>query len=56
MQLAKSSMVFPVAARIFAMLSVDGQRGCPNLLHLFDRLKVVGSRPLCLASPEHVSF
>ena len=50
--LKKSWGVAPVAAIIFAMLLVDGQRGCSYLEIRLLLLKVVGSNPLRLASPE----
>lgn len=47
-------MLQPVALKIFAMLPVDGQRGCPYLEYRLDLLNVVGSKPLYFARPEHV--
>ena len=45
-------MSVPVASRILAMLSVDGQRGRPSAATRLDLLKVVGSSPARRASPE----
>lgn len=50
----KSFMDAPVADNIFAILFVDGQRGCPCLDQRLLLLNVVGSRPLHFANPEHV--
>jgi hypothetical protein len=50
--LKKSFGAAPVAANIFDMLAVDGQRGCSYLENLLLLLKVVGSKPLRLANPE----
>src|ERR1700736_3537493 len=44
-----------VAARILAMLSVEGQRGRPSAATRFERLKVVASRPAFRASPDALS-
>jgi len=52
----KSPKFLPVAFRILDMLWVDGQRGCPYCENRLDLLKVVGSKPLNLASPEQVMF
>jgi hypothetical protein len=49
---AKSFILVPVKDNIFAMLSVEGQRGCPSFDHLLLLLNVVGSSPLFLASLE----
>jgi len=49
----KSVIDAPVDDSIFDILFVDGQRGCPSLDQRLLLLKVVGSKPLHLASPEH---
>ena len=54
MYLKKSLADAPVAASIFEMLHVDGQRGCPKTVIRLLLLKVVGSSPLLFASPEQV--
>ena len=41
-----------VAFNIFDIVSVDGQRGCPNTDARLLLLKVVGSNPLRFAKPE----
>ena len=41
-----------VALNIFEIVSVDGQRGCPNTDARLLLLNVVGSKPLCFARPE----
>lgn len=41
-----------VALNIFEMVSVDGQRGCPNTDARLLLLNVVGSSPLRFAKPE----
>ena len=43
----------PVAARIFAILPVDGHRGWPYLDQRLLLLNIVGSKPLRRARPEH---
>ena len=48
----KLSSVTPVACSDFAIDSVEGQRGRPSGVMRFDLLKVVGSSPAFLASPE----
>ncbi len=48
----KVSTVMPVASSDFATDSVEGQRGRPSGVMRFDLLKVVGSSPAFLASPE----
>jgi len=48
----KSSILDPVAVSIFAMLPMLGHLGWPNFDHLLLLLKVVGSNPPFLASPE----
>ena len=50
----KSLIDAPVADSIFDILLVDGQRGCPSLDQRLLLLKVVGSKPLHFAKPEHV--
>ena len=50
--LKKSCGVEFVALIIFAILLVDGQRGCSYFENLLLLLKVVGSRPLHFAKPE----
>src|SRR5687767_866268 len=45
-------MVVPVAVSALATDSVDGQRGRPSGVMRFDLLKVVGSSPDFLASPD----
>lgn len=52
MYLKKSWGFAPVAERIFAILFVDGQRGCSYLENLLLLLNVVGSNPLRRANPE----
>ena len=52
MNLKKSCGFAPVAEIIFAMLAVDGQRGCSYLEKRLLLLNVVGSKPLRLANPE----
>jgi hypothetical protein len=52
MNLKKSWGVDPVAEIIFAMLDVDGQRGCSYFENLLLLLNVVGSSPLSFANPE----
>ena len=47
-----SSRLAPVAARILATDSVDGQRSRPSGLTRFERLKLVASRPAFRARPE----
>lgn len=49
----KSSNEDPVEANIFEILLVDGHRGCPSLDQRLLLLKVVGSKPLHFARPEH---
>ena len=49
------STELPVAASDLATNSVDGQRGRPSGVMRLDLLKVVGSSPAFLASPEGVS-
>ena len=46
------SILVPVAASAFETDSVDGQRGRPSGVMRFELLKVVGSRPAFLASPD----
>lgn len=41
-----------VALNILEIVSVDGQRGCPNTDARLLLLNVVGSRPLRFANPE----
>ena len=48
----KSSRLAPVAARILARLSVEGQRSLPLAALRLDLLKVVGSSPASLAKPR----
>lgn len=50
--LVKLLTVSPVAAKILAMLPVDGQRGWPYFDQRLLLLKIVGSRPLRRANPE----
>src|SRR2546423_15538643 len=45
-------MVVPVADNAFATDSVEGQRARPSRVMRFDLLKVVGSSPDFLASPD----
>jgi hypothetical protein len=45
-----SSIEAPVACRIFATDSVEGQRGRPSGVIRFERLKLVGSSPAFFAS------
>ena len=47
----RSPISVPVASRILAMLSVEGQRGRPSAEARFDLLKVVGSSPARRARP-----
>lgn len=54
MNLKKSCADAPVAANIFDILDVDGQRGCSYLENRLLLLKVVGSKPLHFANPEQV--
>ena len=51
----KVSTELPVAASDLATDLVDGQRGRPSGVMRLDLLKVVGSSPAFLASPEGVS-
>ena len=53
MNLVKSWIDAPVEDRIFEILFVEGQRGCPSLVQRLLLLKVVGSKPLHRARPEH---
>ena len=48
----KSYRLAPVLSNIFAILFVEGQRGCPYLDHRLLLLKVVASNPLRIANPE----
>src|SRR6185312_7553866 len=48
----KVSTFVPVAASAFDTDSVEGQRGRPSGVMRLDLLKVVGSRPAFLASPD----
>ncbi len=50
--LKKSSGFAPTADIIFAILDVDGQRGCSYFEKRLLLLNVVGSKPLHFASPE----
>ena len=52
----KVSTLVLVAASALATDSVDGQRWRPSGVMRFDLLKVVGSSPAFLASPEAVSL
>ena len=45
-------MVFPVEFNIFAILFVEGHRGCPYFDQRLLLLKVVASNPENLANPE----
>ena len=49
---AKSVNCVSVTARIFEMLSVEGQRGLPSGDMRLDLLNEVGSKPAFFASPE----
>ena len=51
-----SSRLAPVASSTLATDSVEGQRGRPSGVMRFDLLKVVGSSPAFLASPDGVSL
>ena len=55
-RVTKVSTLVPVAASALATDSVEGQRGRPSGVMRFDLLKVVGSSPAFLASPEAVSL
>jgi hypothetical protein len=48
----KSYRLAPVLSNIFAILFVEGQRGCPYLDQRLLLLNVVASNPLRFASPE----
>ena len=48
----KSYRLDPVLSNIFAILLVEGQRGCPYLDQRLLLLKVVASNPLRFANPE----
>ena len=48
----KSYKLAPVLSNIFAILLVEGQRGCPYLDQRLLLLNVVASNPLRFASPE----
>lgn len=50
--LKKSCGAELVAFNILEIVSVDGQRGCPNTDARLLLLKVVGSSPLRFANPE----
>lgn len=50
--LVKLLTLSPVAAKIFAILPVDGQRGWPYFDQRLLLLKIVGSKPLRRAKPE----
>ncbi len=52
MRVTKVSTLVLVAASALATDSVEGQRGRPSGVIRFDLLKVVGSSPAFLASPE----
>ena len=52
--LMNSSSEAPVAARILAIDSVEGQRSRPSGPMRLERLKVVASRPALRARPEAV--
>jgi hypothetical protein len=56
MRLMNSSKREPVASRILAIDSVDGQRIRPSGDKRFDLLNAVGSRPARRASPDGVSL
>ena len=48
----RSYRLEPVLSNIFAILFVEGQRGCPYLDQRLLLLKVVASNPLRFANPE----
>ncbi len=52
MCLVRSCRLVSVALNIFAMLLLEGQRGCPHFDQRLLRLKVVASNPLRFANPE----